>query len=257
MEGSRDTAAMVALTAILLILGVAAAVALPPGFAVGRAPATLTYVPPGHLALSVSMSNGGVVYSPVDGSEVRVSQASIHGFTLLAQTNESGEVEMTLPSGEYAVSVYDGRFTFESGVSLDPGKVTQLQVRVNRTSFFALWVEAQDSSTTGEVETWNQVEVALSASGVNYVTVPMAQLENFSDFRFPAEVYLQTVEFETIAGFFVIRGPEIPAAVISQVLNSGNIWLVLRPLAPLSLAGANYLGVVTYEAAGTVTVQGA
>jgi hypothetical protein len=248
---------MVGLTAILLILGVAAAVALPPGFVESGTFATLTYVPPGHLALSVSMNDGGGVYTPVDGSRVRVSQTLLHGFTLLAQTNESGEVEMTLSSGQYAVSVYDGRFSFETGVSLNPGEVTQLEVRVNRTSFFAFWVEAQDSSTTGQVETWNQVEVAVPTSGANYVTVPIMQLENYSNFNFPAEVFLQTIEFRYIGGFFVIRGPEIPADVISQVISSGNIWLVLKPLAPLSLSGANYLGVVTYEAAGTVTIKGA
>ena len=257
LRNLRDTAAMVGLTALLLILGVAAAVALPPGFVEGGTSATLTYVPPGRLALSVSLSNGGGAYTPVDGSRVRVSQTLPHGFTLLAQTNGSGEVEMTLSSGEYAVSVYDGRFSFETGVSLNPGKVTQLQVRVNRTSFFAFWVEAQDSSTTGQVETWNQVEVALTASGANYITVPIMQLENYSKFKFPADVFLQTIEFRYNEGFFVIRGPEIPAAVISQVISSGSIWLVLEPLAPLSLSGANYLGVVTYEAAGTVTIEGA
>jgi len=248
---------MVGLTIILLILGVAAAVALPPGFVGGRTSATLTYVPPGRLVLSVSMNNGGGVYTPVGGSRVRVSQTSLHGFTLLAVTNESGEVEMSLSSGGYAVSVYDGRFTFETGVSLSPGNVTELQVRVNRTSFFAFWVDAQDSSTTGQVETWNQVEVALAASGVNYVAVPVSQRENYSNYRFPAQVFLQTIEFESIGGFFAIRGPEIPAAVVSQVVSSGNIWLVLKPLTPLSLTGANYLGVVTYEAGGTVTTQGA
>jgi hypothetical protein len=253
----RDTATMVGLTTILLILGLAAAVALPPGFVGGGASAPLTYVPPGHLALSVSMNNGDGVYTPVDGSRVRVSQTLLHGFTLLALTNESGEVEMTLSSGPYAVSVYDGRFSFETGVSLNPGKVTQLQVRVNRTSIFAFWVEAQDSSTTGQVETWNQIEVAVPTSGANYITVPIRQPVNYSNYKFPTNVFLQTVEFQSIVGFLVIRGPEIPAAVISQVISSGNIWLVLKPLAPLSLSGANYLGVVTYEAAGTVTVKGA
>jgi len=256
LRNLRDTATMVGLTAILLILGVAAAVALPPGFVGGRTSATLTYVPPGHLALSVSMNNGGGAYTPVGSSQVRVSQTLAHGFTLLAQTNESGEVEMTLPSGQYAVFVYDGRFSYETGVSLDPGRVTQLQVHVNRTSFFAFWVEAQDSSTTGQVETWNQVEVALLTSGVNYVTVPVAQPENYSGYKFPSNVFLQTIEFRSFEGFFVIRGPEIPAAVVSQVTSSGNIWLVLQPLEPLSLSGANYLGVVTYEAAGTVTMEG-
>ena len=253
----RDTTAMVGLTAVLLILGVAAAVALPPGFVGGGASAPLTYVPPGRLSLSVSMSDGGGVYTPVDGSRVRVSQTLPHGFTLLALTNESGEVEMTLSSGQYAVSVYDGRFSFETGVSLNPGGVTQLQVRVNRTSFFAFWVEAQDSTTTGVVETWNQVELALPTTGTNYITVPVRQPENYSSFKFPAEVFLQTIEFSYVGSVFVIRGPEIPATVISQATNSGNIWLVLEPLAPLSLSGANYLGVVTYEAAGTVTAQGA
>jgi len=253
----RDTATMVGLAAILLILGVAAAVALPPGFVGGRASAPVTYVPPGHLALSVSMNDGNGVYTPVGGSRVRVSQALPHGFTLLAQTNESGELEMTLSSGQYAVAVSDGRFSFESGVSLNPGVVTQLQVRVNRTSFFAFWVEAEDSSTTGVVETWNQVELALPTSGANYITVPIRHPENYSTFKFPASVFLQTIEFGYVGGLFVIRGPEIPASVVSQVTSSGNIWLVLKPLAPLSLSGANYLGVVTYVAAGTVTMQGA
>ena len=257
MRNPRETAAMVGLSAAFLLLGVVAAVALPPGFVAAGTSATVAYVPPGQVAISVSMGNGDGVYTPVPGSQVRVSQTLLHGFTLLAETNDSGDVEMTLPSGQYAVSVSNQKFSFQTGVSLEPGKVTLLQVRVNRTSFFGFWVETQDSSTEGQIETWNQVEVAVPASGANYVTVPVRQLENYSNYKFPGGVFLQTIEFRYIGGLFVVGGPEVPATVISQVTSSGNIWLVLKPLAPFSLSGANYLGVIAYEAAGTMTIEGA
>lgn len=260
----RETAAILGLSAVLLALGFAAAVALPPGFVGVGASATFASVPPGQLALSVSMNNGTGVSIPVAGSQVRVSQTVVHGITLLAETNDSGDVEMTLPAGQYAVSVYDQRFSFETGAPIEPGRVTQLQVQVNRTSFVALWVEAQDSSTTGQLETWNQVEVAVPTSGgifviasvgePNYIPFAFGQPVDYSSFKFPANVFLQAVELQSNGDTFGPSGPETQAAVISQVENSGDIWLVLRPLAPLYLSGASYLGVTAYEAGGNVIV---
>jgi len=259
----RDTAAKVGLSAVLLVLAVATAFAFPPGFLAGTASVTTTYTPPGQLDLSVTINNGSGIYAPLAGGQVRVSQALLHGFTLMAATNDSGEVDITLASGQYAVSVYDRRFSFENAVPVDPGKVTRLQVQVNRTSFYAYWVEAQDSSTTGQVETWNQLEIAVSmvggvyfAVGPAFVFVPVGQSENYSNFKFPANVFLQPIEFRFSGETVIPGGPEIPATVISQVRSSETTWLVLKPLAPFSLSGANYLGVVSYVAGGNVTLPG-
>lgn len=257
LTNMREVAARVALSAALLVLGVAAAVALPPGFVAEGGSTTLAYVPPGSLLLSVSMNNGSGEYTPVAGSEVRVSQTLLHGFTLLARTNDSGEVEITVASGQYAVSVFDQMFSYETTVPVNPGRVTQMQVRVNRTSFLAFWVQAQDSSTTGQVETWNQVEVAVPMLSGNYFTREIVEFRNYSNFTFPTNVFLQPVKFQFSGGTLVPTGPEIPATVISQVRSTGDIWLVLGPLTPLSLSGANYLGVAAYEAGGNVTIPGA
>jgi len=256
LRNSREVAARVGLSAALLVLGVAVAVALPPGFVAGGA-TTLAYVPPGSLLLSVSMNNGSGAYTAVAGSQVRLSQTLPHGVTILAQTNESGEVEITVASGQYAVSVFDQRFSYETILPVNPGKVTQTHVLVNRTSLFAFWVEAQDSSTTGQVETWNQVEVGVSTLQANFFTSPIAQFRNYSNFAFPTNVFLQPIKIRFNGVAYEPSGPEIPATVISQVRSSGLIWLVLRPLAPLSLSGANYLGVVAYNAGGNVTIPGA
>jgi len=203
------------------------------------------------------MDNGSGGYTPLAGSQVRVSQTLPHGFTLMAQTNDSGEVEIAVASGQYAVSVFDQRFSYETIVPVNPEKVTQTQVLVNRTSFSAFWAEAQDSSTSGQVETWNQVEVAVSTLDNNFFTYPIVQSRNYSNFVFPTNVFLQPTKIRFNGVTFGPSGPEIPATLISQVRSSGDIWLVLRPLAPFSLSGANYLGVVAYEASGNVTVPGA
>ena len=264
LRNLRDTAAKASLAAALLILGVAAAFVLPPGFLAGTVAVTSTYTPPGKLDLSVSVNNGSGIYTPLAGGQVRVSQALLHGFTLLAQTNASGDVDITLAAGQYAVSVYDQRFSFESAVPVNPGKVTRLQVQVNRTFFYAFWVEAQDSSTSGQVETWNQLEAAVSMQGGSYFTVgpvyltfPVGPYQNYSSFKFPANVYLQPIEFRSSGGALEPYGPEIPAEVISQVRSSETAWLVLKPSTPFSLSGANYLGVVCYVAGGNVTIPGA
>jgi len=257
LRNVRELAARVGLSAALLVLGVAAAVALPPGFVAVGGSTTLAYVPPGRLLLSVSMDNGSGGYTPVAGSQVRLSQTLPHGFTLLARTNDSGKVEITVASGQYTVSVFDQRFSYETTVPVNPGKVTLAEVRVNRTSFFAFWVEAQDSSASGQVETWNQMEVAVPMLSGNYFTFEIVQPRNYSNFVFPTNLFLQPVEFRFSGGTFVPSGPEIPATLTSQVRSSGDIWLVLRPLAPFSLSGANYLAVVAYEAGGNVTVPGA
>lgn len=202
---------------------------------------------------------------PLDGARVGISQVAPFGLRLELQTNESGRVGIALGPGQYGVSVSDPRFSLQNSVPVYPGNMTRMQVTVNRTSSYAGFAAAKDSTTSGEIETWNQLVVEVANNGRPYseygrlVGLPLLVVGQGSTSLPPhygSEVFVQPIRFYyNSTGFtgFVRYGPEIPSAVVSQVALGGVTWLTLRPLGLLDVLGASYLVVVSYEARSSVS----
>lgn len=259
MVENHETAVKVGLLSVLLALAVLLSAALPPAFLAGNPQSQVgTPQPSGLLLVSVNMQEGGGPGIPLAGVKVAISQSILHGIRLALGTNASGQVEFPLQPGQYGVSLNDSRFSLETSVQVNQTTTTWLQVVVNRTGYYAAFADAQDTTTAGEVDTWNQLVVAVPASGVLVLpfgsgiltVVPGALVPNVGSApRFGSEVFVQPF---LLYGGTLTPGAETPASVVSQVSRTGLTWLTLQPLKTLDVGGASYLVIFSYAAGSTV-----
>jgi hypothetical protein len=248
------------LSAILVILALILALQLPSSGFTGRGNSTATTsYSGGRLLVSVTLENGSLVPTPLQGVQVGVSQLVLHGLHVVLPTNVTGEVELTVPPGTYGVAVSNDKFTQSSDVVVGSGRLTWMNVSVNRTAYIASFVDAEDSTSQGEIEPWNTVVVEVAtyliilASGEQVIPAsPPPPTFNGTVFLQPLSLYPGNggVGF---AGF--VAGTEVQATVVSQVARSGGVWLTLRPTGLLQLAGSSYLQVVSYVAGSSVSLE--
>jgi hypothetical protein len=224
---------------------------------------TETVPPTGYLLVTVDLNNETILSQPLGGVPVDISESIPVGPTIHTRTNVTGQVELRLAPGQYGISVTDPRFGLATSAPVYSNNITMLQVEVNRTSMTSLFTAAQEASTDGEVETWDQVVVEVTPypillPGVSFLpgsSILVANGDGLPPFKgFPGEVFLQTVTF--LSGFSqgqTAYGTEVPAEVVSQVDRSGAYWLTLQPLVLLSLSGITLLQVVSYAAGSSIT----
>jgi hypothetical protein len=251
------------LSAILVALAVLLALQLPSSGFTGRGNSTApTPYSSGELLVSVTLENGSLVPAPLRGVQVGVSQLVLHGLHLVLPTNGTGEVEVTLPPGAYGVAVSNDKFAQSSDVSVYSGGVTRMNVTVDRTTYVASFVDAEDSTSQGEIEPWNTVVVEVAPYLVILATGAAFGEQvatNLSPPTFNDTVFLQPLLLYPddggvgFPGF--VAGAEVQATVVSQVARSGGVWLTLRPTGVLQLAGSAYLQVVSYDAGSSVSVE--
>ncbi|MDG7007001.1 MAG: hypothetical protein JRN06_02010 [Nitrososphaerota archaeon] len=265
---TRDATAKAGLSAVLLALAFILAFQLPSSGFTGRAnPAAAPSSSGGRLLVSVTLENESTAPAPLRGAQVGVSQFVPHGLHLVLPTNETGEVEFTLPPGTYGVSVGDDRFTLSAEVSVNLNKVTWMRVSVNRTAYVASFAVAEDSTSRGDIEPWNTVVVEVTpyqfptlltigyAQGQQVIVSPVSSPP--SPPTFDGQVFLRPFSFTPGGGGQVIWGLEVPATVVSQVVRSRGTWLTLQPASLLQLGGSSYLQVVSYQAGSSVTIENA
>jgi hypothetical protein len=273
MKDSRRTAALLGLSAILVILGMAASFSLPPTFLLGSAsqPRTTTVMPEGRLDVTVALQNGTGIFSPMAGERVGIKQLATLGFGLQLNTDKMGNVSIKASPGAYGISVADPRFSFSELVSVSAGRVTRVNVVVNRTALPTEFAQVQDSTGQEQIGPWNELVVEVAPGGV----IIFGGLSNFEGGifiigsgvnstlpRFGTEVFLQPMKpslaFVPTGGFaFAPEGPEVAAVVVSQVAAPQAVWLTLRPMGIMVMTGSYYLSVVTYEAGGSVRISNA
>jgi len=266
MDG-QGTAAKVGISAALLVLSFLVAIQLPSTALTGKATSTAAVSSGGRLLVSVTLDNGSLFRAPLPKVQVAIAQFLFHGLRVVLATNQTGEVEFPLPAGRYSVSVSNDKFALSTTVPVNPGQVTHLQVAVNRTANYASFVAADDSTSQGTIEPWNTVTVQVSPYsflrfspffllGGQFSAVPVGQQNPPTLGRFGAVVYMQPMNVYEVPPAYETRGgAEVPATVVSRVMNSGFAWLTLRLTEPLQLAGPVYLLVVRYQASSTVTFQ--
>ncbi|MDE1853645.1 MAG: hypothetical protein KGI38_07855 [Thaumarchaeota archaeon] len=261
MKGARGSAIKVGLSACLLVLGVLVSIALPPSF-LGKSDTVVeTIAPLGRLVVAVNMYNGSLIPGPLSGVQVAVAgPLRVH---FIGYTNKSGEFEWQLASGQYGVSVTDPRFATETSAAVRPGILTTVQVSVNRTESYSIFSAAEDSTTQGKIETWNQlvVEVSLypyyfplpySAGAFVVLNAPISPIIPSLP-TFGEEVFVQPFGAGPTGCCSPAKGGEVPAKVVSQFPGQGAVWLTLQPLSLLDLAGAYFLGIVSYQAGSSVS----
>lgn len=261
MAGRHDAPLKVGLAAALVILGFLLAVQVPTTTLAGRG-FNQQGATPGRLLVRVVMSSIGFQI-PLAGVQVGVTQDTAGGLHLLLATNESGEAGFPLPPGGYAVSASNPKFSLLSGVTVSSGNLTTLLVTVNRTAYNAAFVEADDSTTQGNLEPWNTVTVEVTQYGspiflpqltpISLVNVPNGP----GNVTFGQNIFLQTLSMDFLGGgnFRLTNGTEVPATVISQTAEGGATWLSLHPLKLFQVGGAEYVMVVSYVAGSTETVS--
>ena len=263
---SRGSSAKAGLSAVLVALALLLALQLPSSGFTGRGNPTASPSPSaGRLLVSVTLANESAIILPLQGVQVGITQFILHGLHLVVSTNGSGEAEFTLPPGTYGVSVRNSKLTLSSDVLVNAGRLTAMQVSVNRTAYAATFVEAEDSTSQGEIEPWNTVvvEIApylLTISGnpgsQGGLTIIGSLPGSFAPPTFNGTVFLQARTFHISNSGFV-GGPEVPATIISQVVSGGGTWLTLRPSGLLELAGSTFVQVVKYTAGSSVSVENA
>jgi len=259
----RGASAKVGLSAALMALALLLALQLPSSGFTGKGNFSTTSYSEGQLLVSVTLENGSTVAAPLKGVQVGISQLILHGLHLVLPTNGTGEVELALPPGTYGVTVSSDKFNQSSDISVDSGRLTWMQVSVNRTAYIASFVDADDSTSQGEIEPWNTVVVEVAP----YLVIfgPGASLgEQAVPASPPPPTFNGTVFLQPLSlypdqggvGFAgLVGGTEVRATVISQVARSGSVWLTLQPTGLLQLAGSLYLQVVSYEAGSSVTFE--
>lgn len=277
MKGASDLALKAGLSVALLLMGLFVSLSLPPSFLAGNlvSPGAANEVPLGRLAVTVSLRNETGVDQPLLGVSVSISQFAFFGLRAILKTNASGQVEMQLAPGIYDVSVRDTRFSVSTSAPVQPHGTTQVLVAVNRTALWAAFASAQDSTSSGQIETWNRLTLEVVPPGVCLVGIPWspvgqtlvcsglgwtAALVNgsagdvASTPRFGDTVFIKA--WGALGqGPWSPDGGEVPAAVISQNPTTDAIWLTVQPLQVIDISGSTNLQVVTYTAGITVTVS--
>ena len=264
MAGRHETPLKAGLAAALVLLGFLLAVQVPTTTLAGGGFNQLGPTP-GRLLVSVVMNNGGFFQRPLAGVQVGVTQNAAGGLHLLLTTNSSGEVGLPLPPGGYAVSASNSKFLLLSGATVNSGKLTTLQVTVNRTAYYATFVEADDSTTQGSLEPWNTVTVQVAEYGYPIFPPPGTQQTIISvgsvpfrpgNFTFGQNLFLQALRIDYLGEGSVqfVNGTEVPATLVSQTAENGTTWLSLHPAKLFQVAGAEYVLVVDYAAGSRVTM---
>ncbi len=262
MGAKHETAVRAGLLSALLASAVLLGAVLPPTFLAGGALSFQNPTPPtGLLLVNVSMSQDGGPSTPLAGVDVGISQSILHGIRLALATNGSGQVGLPLEPGQYAVTANDSRFSLETLVQVNQSATTELRVVVNRTEYLASFADAEGATTSGQVNTWNRLVVAVPPPGLIVFpfgggaveAIPVGQNLNSSSLpTFGKEVFVQPF---VLYGGPLSPGVETPASVVSQVQRSSLTWLTLQPLETLDLGGASYLAIVSYAAGSSVSYQ--
>jgi hypothetical protein len=252
MRATRQTVTKGALGAALLVIGVLLAFSLPPGFLAGQGSAQVaTTTAMGFLDVNTNMNSGGSQTTPLAGVSVGIFQNVLHGIRLgFLKTNQTGSTEFPLLAGQYIVSLQDPRFTVQTTVNIYPYTTTQLNVQVNRTSYVADFVDAQDETSAGQIQPWNTLVVAISAETVG--PFPYMSLTNASIPNLGSKVFVQPMRFYYGGTLYSYNGTEVPSEVVSQTVNLGQTWLTLQPLLELNLGGSVFIMVVDYAAGSAV-----
>ena len=251
------------LAAVILALGLIASFSLPPTFLLGAvsAPQTTTLASAGRIDVTVLLRNSTGSITPMQGVRVAVAQVATFGLREVFTTGKDGNVSIAEKPGVYGVSIVDPRFTTTTSATVSSGGTTRVRVSVNRTSLYAYFVQAQDSTGEEKVGPWNQLVLEVASSnnffatglwalgGIAY-TAPIHQT-NATLPHFGAVVFLRPLSF--VGGSFGESGSEVPASVVSQIPAAESVWLTLRPSGILLMTGADFLAVVTYAATSTVS----
>jgi hypothetical protein len=269
MRGSRRNAALLGLAAVLIILGMVASFSLPPTFLLGSAsqPRTTTVIPEGRLDVTVVLQNGSGIFSPMAGEQVGIAQLGTLGYRLQLTTDRVGNVSIKASPGAYGISIVDPRFGFSKSAMVSAGKVTRVNVVVNRTALPTEFAQAQDSTGQEQLGPWNELVVEVSQGGLFYFggllnfgggSYVVGSSANNTLPKFGTEVFLQPMKLSeafTTLPAFTPEGPEVEAIVVSQVPASQATWLTLRPMGIVAMTGSYYLSVITYVAGSSVRVS--
>ena len=216
MGGTGDRAAKAALAAALLVLATIVSLVLPTAFlgentVPNQVGTTESYA--GRLLVTVTLHNSTGESQPVPGIPVVVTRFALKGLRLTMNTNGSGEVEMGLAPGQYGVSTSDPRFSVSNLVNVYTGNLTSMVVNVNRSAAYSIFAQAQDSTSDGQIATWNKlfVEVSTSQSQIYFgifnvngtlpVVVGSGQSNVTGRVRFGGQVFVQPVKFYGAGGF--------------------------------------------------------
>jgi hypothetical protein len=252
-----------------MVLSLLVAVQLPSTALTGRGTYVATVPPVGRLLVSVTLDNGSGTPLPYRGVQVAISQSALHGVRVRLTTNYTGKVEFPVQPGSYGVSVNNDKFLVLTTVPVTLGQLTHLYVNVNRTAYYASFAAADDTTSEGIIEPWNTMTLEVSPYtnpvrsplfflGGQVTSVPTGNptpaLGRFGDVVYiqPMNVYAVPVGYG-VTDYEARGGSEVPATVVYQVPDSGSVWLTLKPMGPTQIAGADYLLVISYQAASLVT----
>jgi hypothetical protein len=179
-----------------------------------------------------------------------------------------GNVSINASPGAYGISVVDPRFSYSRTATVLAGKVTHVGVEVNRTALPAEFEQIQDSTGQEEIGPWNRIVVEVMQGGIYFFDVRktgplynpyIVGLSSNVNLSMPAsfgtEVFLQPMKLGTPFGNPTPAGPEVGAAVVSQVPTSQATWLTLMPMGILVMTGSYYLSVISYAAGSSVRVS--
>ena len=215
----------------------------------------------GTLLVSVGMrqqTNITLSTTPIADANVSISSllSGIH-VPLVFHTNSSGEFQISLGTGPYAVSVSDSQFLKGTNLTIRAKMTTEVDATVTRHSYPTLFSDLQDPDSSDSVAPWSYVSVAMSSSseiplndslfmdgtyGGPYVTVLPPSTES-------GNLTLGTGQTQLASSTSSAAHGETRAMLISTYPDPSSshvLWLTLQPSSFFSISGLVSLSLSTY-----------
>jgi hypothetical protein len=190
--------------------------------------------------LQYGAGNDGV---PVAGANVSITLYPQSTGTVLKQTNSSGELSLSMLTGNYTVSVSNIDFETTKVVPIITHNVTVADVTVTESVAQPMFSDLSDQDASGFVSPWEPISMAINSSS--------------------AEVALKSNAFFLQASYssasLASAGSQVRAVVLSEpsnVTGTGPEWFTLQPTSSIRLNDLTDLVIATYSASMKVTVFG-
>jgi hypothetical protein len=201
---------------------------------------------PGLLLVRVSMYGAGGVSpsfglseeTPVANATVSVGSGVPGSPSLLMSTNSSGEAEVKLLPGNYALEVSNTEFSAFKDVSVVGYGTTIATVTVNKSETKPVFSDMSDADGSGYVGPWQQISLAVNSSS--------AKLILSSDDFFLDPAYSNQSATSAVAAA-IVSAPADPSA-------SGLLWFIVRPASFIPVTGLSSLSIATYTASMKVII---
>jgi len=255
------------LVACLILLATVLA-GLSAGVAPSPAVASHPKAPPtGTILVKVFMDQGTNTSSvgiPIPDANITISTASsLPLLPVVFQTNSSGEFEIPIGAGSYAVLIWNSEFRKGTEVVVQENRITEVNVTVTRHSYATLFSDLPDADSSGSVAPWSYVSVAVNSSDL----IPL----NGSLFMGGLYGTWTTIVVSGESGtqslasgpFQVILATgnqsEVPVRLISSGLDptagSQVLWLTLQPESFFPISGLVSVSLAAYSTELQVTLN--